>query len=208
MKNLPDSPLLKNHSRRMKPVSSLLLFLFLLLFLLSLTAFSSKRAAEKNVFTTAAFRTKPKLKLNGTSYTLTTSKKCIETGNPPYDCRTTIKFSPADFPDLIIHGDAYAFAAADINQDGKTEFLALASEHGNWRTVSVNALSSAAKTSPAHWYRPVSEFLWYPALGKEKGCDAKIFWLSETKQVKVITTNAADEAFACTKTELLKWRYW
>lgn len=170
------------------------------------TAFAPPPAEEKPVFTTADFSTKKALKVNGTTYKITVSKTCIETGDPPFDCRTTIKFAPADFPDLVIHGDAYAFAAKDLNHDGKTEIITLASEHGNWRTITVNTMSSASKTSAGYWYRPVAEFLWYPGLEKEKRCNATLFWLPQTKTLKVLTTNAADESFACTKEELLVWK--
>lgn len=178
-----------------------LLFVTLLLF----SAFIAKRKEDKPVFTTTALRQTKTLELNDTKYTITVTKKCIETGDPPYDCRTVIKFSPAGIPDLVVHGDAYAFAAADINRDGKEEVIALASEHGTWRTVSINALSASSKETGSRWYRPVSHFLWRPGFEGDNSCHAKLFWLPESKQVKVLTTNSADESFACTKEELLLW---
>lgn len=195
---------MKPFPRKISRVNQLLLaaVLFAAAFVFN-TAFAP---GEKAVFTTAGLSSKKALKINGTNYKITVTKKCIETGEPPFDCRTTIKFTPAGLPDLVIHGDAYRFAAKDLNGDGKTEIITLASEHGNWRTVSINTMSAASKTSAGYWYRPVSEFLWYPGFKGEEGCDAQLFWLADTKTLKVLTTNSADKAFGCTDEKLLVWK--
>lgn len=193
--------------RKFRPVNRLFLATGVIVAILFCsTAFAPPPTDEKKVFTTADFSSKKSLKVNGTTYKITVTKKCIETGDPPFDCRTTIKFAPAGLPDLVIHGDAYRFAAKDLNGDGKTEIIALASEHGNWRTVTINTMSAASKTTAGYWYRPVAEFLWYPGLKGEEGCDAQLFWLAQSKTLKVLTTNAADKAFACTEEKLLLWK--
>ena len=95
-------------------------------------------------------------------YTLTVMKKCKETSDPPNECWTTINFSQKGYPELKVSGDAYSFAAADINQDGVDEIIVLSAEGGNWSQVYIFAIADPTKTSGPIWYKPTESFMWFP----------------------------------------------
>jgi len=169
------------------------------------SAFYTGHTKEKLVFTTSSFNESKIVKLNGTRYSLTIKKKCNETGEPPYECWTSIKFTPDNYPDLKVDGDAFSFSEADINQDGVDEFLALSANGGNWRQVYVFAIADPTMTSGPFWYQPIESFMWYSGFGGDNFCDARIYWLEDKNQVKVLTTNVAEEDFKCTDVRIFDW---
>ncbi len=160
---------------------------------------------ETLVFSTGSLKGTKILKLNKEDIKLTVTKKCNETGEPPYECWTDITFSDESYPTLKVTGDGYAFATADINQDGMDELIVLSAEGGNWRQVYVYALGEPTMTSKAFWYQPFDHFMWFPGTEGDNMCDAKIYLTADKKQVVILTTNAADENFKCNDKVVYKW---
>ena len=174
--------------------------------LTTLTAFHILQVNEKLVFTTTSFKSAKTIKLDGILYSLTVKKKCNEVTDPPYECWTNIRFTPDTYSDLKVCGDAYSFASADINQDGVDEIIVLSAEGGNWRQVSVFSTSDKTKSFWPAWYQPIEGFMYYPGSEGDNMCPANIFWLSDKKQVKVLTTDASTEDFKCKDQKIFTWK--
>ncbi|MCE3229238.1 MAG: hypothetical protein K0S32_3789 [Bacteroidetes bacterium] len=174
----------------------------LTIFVLCAGTNSGQTSVKQIVFTTDSFKDSKTITINGIASNITTVKKCDESNGPPYDCHTTITFSKKSFPSLKVHGDAYMFAKADINQDGKEELILKIQESGTWRDIEVYALSASKIPS---WYMVFDRFMWYPGW-EEKACPAKIYWMPDKKQVQVYTTSAAKEGFPCDGKTNYAWK--
>ncbi len=157
------------------------------------------------VFTTS-FNDTQSVNLDGKGYQLTITEKCKENGDPPFECQSTINFPGGAFPAIVIEAELEGLASADINMDGKQELILLSAEGGNWKTVSIYSNSSQSSGSRGSWYQPIESFLWFPGSEEDKMCDAKIYWLGQKNQVRVLTTNSADENFKCDEEKKFKWK--
>lgn len=183
-----------------------LLSLFILAALTTLTAFYHEPTNEQEVFTTSSFKSSKTIKLDGIQYALTVKKKC-KGEEPPFDCWTNISFSPDTYSDLLIHGAVNNFATADINQDGIDEIIVMVSMgNSTWTNVSVYAIDDKTKTFWPSWYQPIESFMYHPGMEGENVCDAKIYWLADKKQVKVLTTNGTEEGFKCNEQKIFNWK--
>jgi len=179
-----------------------LLTLLIVTALTTLTAFYGGQTPEQLVFTTSSFKSSKTIKLDGIQYSLTVKTKCKE-GEPPQDCWTKVKFSPDNYSELKIHCAYSSFASADINQDGVDELIVLSSQNnGTWTEVYVFAIDDKTKAFWPSWYQPIEPFMYWPGTEGDNACDARIFWLPDTKQVKVLTT---DIDFNCNDQKIFKW---
>ncbi len=153
---------------------------------------------ETLVFSTNMLSYPKKAIIKGKEYAIAIKKAFIESDDPPYDYQTTLIFSSSGIPNLILSGELLSFVVRDLNNDGQEEVIACTIGNGTWSSIEVYSLTNKMK-----WKSPFNSFMWWTA---EEGCDAKMFWSPNKKQMRITTTNSASENFSCNEEEKVIWK--
>ncbi|MBK8707158.1 MAG: hypothetical protein IPN30_01490 [Flavobacteriales bacterium] len=173
--------------------------------------------AEHFVFSTNSEWSPKQVKYDGSTFKIKATKKCKDEVEAPGECYWIGSFfkpammpyesdSPAkDMPKFRCSEEPTSYTVEDLDMDGTDEIIVITSGHGSWVDIHVFTWGDPTQTSGAFWYEPVEPFAWYAGTEGDRVCDAQVYWVKENKELKVLTTEPAEEDFKCSKTLRLPW---
>ncbi len=154
---------------------------------------------ESLVFSTGMLSNPKKVKINGKEYTITIKQEFLELDNGgPDEYTSTLIFSPNNIPNLKVGGQLGSFVVKDLNNDGQEEVIALTTGNSTWAFIETYRLSAKMK-----WVKPFESFMWWTM---PEGCPAKMYWVSNKNQMRIITSKLGDKTIECNDIQNVNWK--